>query len=233
MKESIHTVLRQTDPGDSDFRDHVFPQREGEKFCDRLERILGALNIEIQADRELINAGLLQSDIIICNHPSTIDILLVGVLLGEMTYTVVTQRKRAPALKKLFGDEFICPVPLGENESLEFIVRVNKCLSSGRKLVLFPSGGSEIKEEGSSWFDLYKKLLNADASAGKKILPLHIDIEAAQSVQKHIGDMDKGREIFPEIHYTMPDESIPVPVVSGEVFVAGEKAEEQYREAFL
>lgn len=228
----MHTVLEQTDPGDPEFRDHVILRHEGESMGAHLERILSALKIEVRADHNDVSRKVGEADVVICNHPSTIDILVVGELLGDIPYTVVTQRKRAAALKRLFGEDAICPAPLGGEEETRFAEAITKSLSDGRKLILFPSGGAEIKDGESNWLGLYKDLLASDALKGKNAVPLRIDTVDAGKVQSLVGDKEKGREIFPEVHYTIPDEPMKVSVVAGDVFVVSEESERRYKETF-
>jgi hypothetical protein len=150
------------------------------------------------------------------------------------------QHKRILALKKLFGENNVFPIPLNNEQEQEFFSRIDSCFMQGVKIILFSTGGIEIRDgDWGHWVRFYEKLFGDKIfqKSEKNILPLYIDPEKATAIQGRIGDRHRGLEIFPEIHYTIStiDRFISVPIEVGDIFTTGKEkvfSSEKYKKIF-
>ncbi len=217
MLGSVKTSLINSRIPNNQFRELV--KNKDELFIKYIDKILDALNLGVIFDENKLNQKLEEADIIVANHPMSLDIVLLARLLGDRKFLCVTQSKRILALKKTFGEERVYPFPLNIEQENDFVDTARQKISNGEKIVLFPSGGGEINNTDNTWRPFYKRLFKSHVFTGKNILPIYIDTRAAVKVQTLIGDINNGVEIFPELHYTVPKNKINIPIEIGDVIV--------------
>jgi len=202
-----------------------FERTANESIREYSERILKKLNLRVEikeGDREVINSG--DYDLVMANHPCSLDLLFLTFLFGNEKTAFVVQNKRSLVLKKIFGSKFILPVPVSKETEQDFLRELNMLLKNNFRIVLFPTGGIEIKEAYPRISFFSQRIFGSEILMRRKLLSLKIDPLVGVKIQKQIGNTLQGIEILPEIHYTVSQKEISIPIKVNDIIVNnGEK----------
>jgi len=126
---------------------------------------LGVCELSVRAGEGLHVPG---GQLIVANHPTLIDVVLIGSLMPQLDCLVKTDASRNPFMRAVVRTAGYVPNDLGEAVVEACVAR----LQEGRSLLLFPEGTRSMK--GGELGTFHRGAAHVALRSGRPILPLVI-----------------------------------------------------------
>jgi len=136
------------------------------RFHVRLMRAMGVCTLSIRGAEKLREPG---GHLIVANHPTLIDVVLIGSLMPQLDCLVKIEAWRNPFMRGVVSAAGYVPNDLGEAVVEACAAR----LREGRSLLLFPEGTRSMK--GGELGAFHRGAAHVALRSGRPILPLVID----------------------------------------------------------
>jgi 1-acyl-sn-glycerol-3-phosphate acyltransferase len=133
------------------------------RFHVRLMQALGVCRLSLRGAEKLRRPG---GHLIVANHPTLIDVVLIGSLMPQLDCLVKTAASRNPFMRGVVRVAGYVPNDLGEAVVEACAAR----LRQGRSLLLFPEGTRSMK--GGELGTFHRGAAHVALSSGRSILPL-------------------------------------------------------------
>ena len=109
------------------------------RFHVQVMRVCGVMRLTVRGGERLHEPG---GQLIVANHPTLIDVVLIGSLLPQLDCLVKTSAWRNPFMRGAVRAAGYVPNDLGE----EVVEECARRLAEGRSLLLFPEGTRSMKD---------------------------------------------------------------------------------------
>ncbi len=154
--------------------------------------------------------------ILIANHPSVLDMIVVLAGLERKDILIMLQRKRFDFFEDLFGKDNILRAPEGGGEITEAIERASQHVQNGGLFIIFPSGGIEIST-GEMRFNSGLRLLLSKVDPDSMVYSYYIDPAISKTVKEDMmgaprDASDAPMMLAPELHVRPAQDGLVVKI---------------------
>ena len=168
-------------------------------FSTNLMQVTGSINLNIDKDTETSLKNT-KGSVIVANHPSFIDIVLLIGLIPNSLCVVKKEVKKNPVMSNIVKSAYL--INDEDNELLK--QEATKALNHGFNVIIFPTGTRTVEGEDMK---LHKGAVSLAMYANAPIVPIHISCDY-KFLAKHQKILDAGTK--PVNYYLTLNETINI-----------------------